>query len=143
MHKNYYSTHRVKQNLQQVTVYPPLWCALFKLPHDFWLCGTVATLKRSILKNRENFPGKGVAILIQTSLKLTTIVFPSLTTIEALAVTINVEVNKKNELIDIISVYIPNGNNCSEDGLHQLTQGPNSTIIGPKWKSGSQSPGKE
>ena len=38
----------MKQNLQQGTVYPPLRCALVKLPHDFWLCGTVATLNRSI-----------------------------------------------------------------------------------------------
>jgi hypothetical protein len=46
--KIYYSTRRVKQNLQQEFVYPPPWCAVVKLPHDFWLCGTVATLNRSI-----------------------------------------------------------------------------------------------
>ncbi len=49
--KIYYSTRRVKQNLQQEFVYPPPWCAVVKLPHDFWLCGTVATLNRSIKTN--------------------------------------------------------------------------------------------
>ncbi len=40
----------MKQNLQQEFVYPPPWCEVVKLPHDFWLCGTVATLNRSIRK---------------------------------------------------------------------------------------------
>ncbi len=43
-----YSTLRMKQILQQGAFFPWLWCAVVKLPHDFWLCGTVAPLKRSI-----------------------------------------------------------------------------------------------
>ena len=117
MFKDYLHQHKPLIALLSETYWKKSFSVKFKQYH-------------TIIKNRENSPGGGVAILVHKSLQFTPLVLPSLTTIEAVAVTINVEVNKKNELIDIISVYIPNGNNCSEDELQQLTQGSNSIIIG-------------
>ena len=56
-----------------------------------------------------------MAILIHKSLQFSTLAIPNLKTIEAVTVTALIKINKKNELIEIILVYIPNGNNYIEE----------------------------
>ena len=68
----------------------------------------------------ENNPGEGVAILIHKSLQFSPLAIPYLKTMEAVAV----------KLIDIISIYIPNGNNCLEAYLNQIAHRPNIIILG-------------
>jgi hypothetical protein len=46
------------------------------------------------------------------------------------AVTVSIKVKKKNELIDIISIYIANGNNCLEEEVNQIAHHPNCIILG-------------
>jgi exonuclease III len=81
-------------------------------------------------KTRDKNPGGGVAILIHKSLQFSKLAIPNLKTMEAVAVTISIKIKKKNELIDIISIYILNGNNCLEEELNQIAHHPNSIILG-------------
>nr|CAH0106516.1 unnamed protein product [Daphnia galeata] len=74
-------------------------------------------------------PGGGVAILIHKSLQFSPLSLPHLETIEVVGVSIALR-NNSNKLIDILSVYIPNGNSCSEEELTSLTTGRNNFIIG-------------
>ena len=74
-------------------------------------------------------PEGGVAILIHKSLQFSPLSLPHLETIEVVGVSIALR-NNRNKLIDILSVYIPNGNSCSEEELTSLTTGRNNFIIG-------------
>jgi hypothetical protein len=78
-------------------------------------------------------PGGGVAILIHKSLQFSPLSLPHLETIEVVGVSIALR-NNRNKLIDILSVYIPNGNSCSEEELTSLTTGRNNFIIGGDFK---------
>lgn len=82
-----------------------------------------------INKNRQNQNGGGVAILIHKSLQFSQLPLPATQTIEAVGVSIAVRNNNRNELIDIISAYVPNGNHCYEDQLEQLTQASSNSLI--------------
>ncbi len=65
-----------------------------------------------------------MAILIYKSLQFSTLAIPNLKTIEAVTVKALIKINKKNELIEIILIYILNGNNCIEEefniGSHSI-----------------------
>ncbi|KZS19929.1 Uncharacterized protein APZ42_013513 [Daphnia magna] len=82
-----------------------------------------------INKNRQNQNGGGVAILIHKSLQFFQFSLPATQTIEAVGASIAVKNNNTDEFIDIISAYIPNGNQCYEDELKLLTQARRSSFI--------------
>lgn len=82
-------------------------------------------------KNRVDRPGGGVATLIHKFLKFSQIPLPYLETIEAIRVTIALKENAYSQFINILSVYVPNSNICSEVELTQLIQDRNgNTIVG-------------
>ena len=56
-----------------------------------------------------------MAFLIHKSHQFSTLAIPNLKTIEEVTVTSLIKINKKNELIEIILVYIANDNNCIEE----------------------------
>jgi exonuclease III len=72
--------------------------------------------------------GGGVAILIKKNLQATPLAVPSHVNLEA----IGASVTLKNQLIiEVISVYCPNGNNCRYEVLENLlTNTGNSAIVG-------------
>lgn len=82
-----------------------------------------------INQNRQNQLGGGVAILIHKCLQFTQLTLTTLTTVEAIGASIALRSNNGKDVIEIISAYIPEGNNCDEDEIRQLTQSRNHNFI--------------
>lgn len=92
------------------------------LCETFWRDSFSVKFKQyyAVNKNRVGQVGGGVAILIHKSLQFKQLQLPDLQTIESIGVSISTENNGRNEMLDIISIYIPNGQACDEDELTQL-----------------------
>ena len=105
---------------------------ILTLCETFWRDSFSVKFKQyyAVNKNRVGQVGGGVAILIHKSLQFKQLQLPDLQTIESIGVSITTENNGRNEMLDIISIYIPNGQACDEDELtqmHRLTS--NNTIF--------------
>jgi exonuclease III len=80
--------------------------------------------------------GGGVAILVKKSIKTTSIILPHTPNIEAVGITMKL---KNNKLIDIISVYCPDGNaNIHGELLAILNASTNSLVFGGDLNAHSQ-----
>lgn len=81
---------------------------------------------QSFYLNRQS-QGGGVAILIKKNIQATPILLPQTADFEAVGITMRL---KNNKLLDLISIYCPNGNNCTYQEWRRIAESTtNSTIM--------------
>jgi hypothetical protein len=82
---------------------------------------------KSFTLNRPTLGG-GVAILVKKNIQTAPLPLPPSRNIEAIGITI---MTRNNLPIDILSIYCPNGNACTEEEIESIFNTPrNETIIG-------------
>lgn len=79
------------------------------LSEKFWKDAFCLKFNQYYVENKNHPMRGGVAILIHKSIQFTVVQLPDRQTIEALGVLIVTEKEERKEMLDLLTVYIPNG----------------------------------
>ncbi len=121
-----------KANLVQFKYYLNLYKSLVALISETYWKGHFSVKFKNYHvahKNRADRPGGKVAILIHKSLQFNQLPTPQFNTLEAIGVSIAIRKNNQNTLMDIFSVYVPNGSSLEEEEFSKLIQGRSENLI--------------